>query len=233
MTQHVRSVFLVRHGRTSYNAAHRLQGQVNIPLDEVGRWQVERTGEALRELYVERRPDVTKRLVVASDLNRAAATAHAFADPLGLPVHLDKRVRERSFGDWDGMALTEVAKLYPEDYQSWAEFRGGEMNHGAEPKHEVGRRGVEAIFEWAAQGDDSTDLFIFSHGAWISQTLQTMLGISEKFPDFASLLSMRNAHWVRLIPLDQSDGTVRWRLMEYNHGPAIADTPQWENPPIE
>ena len=98
MSQHVRSIFLVRHGRTSYNAAHRLQGQVDIPLDEVGRWQVERTGETLRELYVERRPDVTNRIVVASDLCRAAATAHAFADPLELEVNLDPRVRERSFG---------------------------------------------------------------------------------------------------------------------------------------
>ena len=232
MSQHVRSVFLVRHGRTSYNAAHRLQGQVDIPLDEVGRWQVERTGETLRELYVERRPDVTNRIVVASDLGRAAATAHAFADPLGLDVRLDSRVRERSFGEWDGVAVDELAERYPEDYRSWAEFRGGEMKYGAEPKEAVGRRGVEAITEWAAQGDEHTDLFVFSHGAWISQTLQTLLGISEAYPDFASVLSMRNAHWVRLLPLDLSDGGMRWRLMEYNHGPSIADTPLWENPPL-
>lgn len=232
MSQHVRSIFLVRHGRTSYNAAHRLQGQVDIPLDEVGRWQVERTGETLRELYVERRPDVTNRIVVASDLCRASATAHAFADPLELDVHLDPRVRERSFGEWDGMAVDDLAERYPEDYRSWAEFRGGEMKYGAESKEAVGRRGVEAIHEWSALGDEHTDLFFFTHGAWISQTLQTLLGISAAFPDFASVLSMRNAHWVRLLPLDRSDGEVRWRLMEYNHGPAIADTPQWENPPI-
>lgn len=232
MSQHVRSIFLVRHGRTSYNAAHRLQGQVDIPLDEVGRWQVERTGETLRELYVERHPDVTNRIVVASDLCRAAATAHAFADPLELEVNLDPRVRERSFGEWDGTAVDELAERYPEDYRSWAEFRGGEMKYGAESKEAVGQRGVEAIHEWAARGDEHTDLFFFTHGAWISQTLQTLLGISEVFPDFASVLSMRNAHWVRLLPLDRSSGEVRWRLMEYNHGPAIADTPQWENPPI-
>ena len=91
---------------------------------------------------------------------------------------------------------------------------------------------MEAIHEWSALGDEHTDLFFFTHGAWISQTLQTLLGISAAFPDFASVLSMRNAHWVRLLPLDLSGGEVRWRLMEYNHGPAIADTPQWENPPI-
>ena len=48
MTNHVRSVFLIRHGRTSYNAAHKLQGQVDIPLDAVGEWQVKQTAAALK-----------------------------------------------------------------------------------------------------------------------------------------------------------------------------------------
>lgn len=54
MTNHVRSVFLIRHGRTSYNAAHKLQGQVDIPLDAVGEWQVKQTAAALKRLYVDR-----------------------------------------------------------------------------------------------------------------------------------------------------------------------------------
>ena len=99
--QHVHAITLVRHGRTAFNAQHRLQGQINIPLDEVGEWQVRQTARALRELYVDHRPDIPNRLVVCSDLDRAAATAHAFADPLGLTVHADERVRERSFGDWE------------------------------------------------------------------------------------------------------------------------------------
>ena len=55
MTNHVRSVFLIRHGRTSYNAAHKLQGQVDIPLDAVGEWQVKQTAAAFKRLYVYRR----------------------------------------------------------------------------------------------------------------------------------------------------------------------------------
>lgn len=82
--EHVHAITLVRHGRTAYNAQHRLQGQIDIPLDEVGQWQVRQTADALRELYVDRRPDIPNRMVICSDLGRAAATAHAFADPLGL-----------------------------------------------------------------------------------------------------------------------------------------------------
>ena len=146
--EHVHAITLVRHGRTAYNAQHRLQGQIDIPLDEVGQWQVRQTADALRELYVDRRPDIPNRLVICSDLGRAAATAHAFADPLGLEVHPDIRVRERSFGDWEGIPVEELAQRYPEDYRSWAEFRGGELKYGAEPKEEVGRRGVEALNDW-------------------------------------------------------------------------------------
>ena len=56
--EHVHAITLVRHGRTAYNAQHRLQGQIDIPLDEVGQWQVRQTADALRELYVDRRPDM-------------------------------------------------------------------------------------------------------------------------------------------------------------------------------
>lgn len=226
--EHVHAITLVRHGRTAYNAQHRLQGQIDIPLDEVGQWQVRQTAVALRELYVDRRPDIPNRLVVCSDLGRASATAHAFADPLGLEVHPDARVRERSFGDWEGIPVEELAQRYPEDYRSWAEFRGGELKYGAEPKEEVGRRGVEALNDWAFRAGSDTDLYVFSHGAWISQTLQTLLGMVDVHGDFADILSMRNAHWVRLIPLEIGS-TLRWRLMDYNHGPAIADSEEWEH----
>lgn len=230
--QHVRSIFLVRHGRTSYNAEHRLQGQVDIPLDAVGQWQARQTAAALKDLYVDRRPETDRCIIVCSDLSRAHDTAQAFADALdGAEVHDDPRVRERSFGDWDGHAVSELAERYPKDFRSWMEHRGGELKYGAEPKDHVGERGVEALNDWSTRAGLDTDLFVFSHGAWIAQTLQTLLGLSRVDGTFASVVSMRNAHWVRLVPMDVTDEngeTVRWRLMDYNHGPAIADTDAWE-----
>ncbi|MBT1160881.1 MULTISPECIES: histidine phosphatase family protein [Bifidobacterium] len=232
-TEHVRSITLVRHGRTSYNVRHCFQGQIDIPLDEVGRWQVEQTGAALKSLYVDGQPDGRRQLVVASDLSRAAATAHAFADPLGLDVHLDERVRERNFGQWEGMEVAEIARQYPDAYRSWAEFRGGELEYGCEPKEHVGARGVAALDDWAHRAGDDTDLFVFSHGSCIMQTTIMLLGLDRVHPEFTDVVSMRNAHWARFVPVDMPDGTLRWRLMDYNHGPAAADTDQWEHPPIE
>jgi len=85
--------------------------------------------------------------------------------------------------------------------------------------------------DWAFRAGSDTDLYVFSHGAWISQTLQTLLGMADAHGDFADILSMRNAHWVRLIPLEIGS-TLRWRLMDYNHGPAIADSEEWEHPSL-
>lgn len=233
MAEHVHSIFLVRHGRTSYNAAHKLQGQVDIQLDAVGEWQVRQTAAWLKATYVDQRPDITNQLIVCSDLSRAHATAQAFADALGgaqagVDVHDDERVRERSFGEWDGHAVSELAERYPEDFASWRLHAGGELKYGAEPKSHVGERGVDALRDWSTRAGDDTDLYVFSHGAWIAQTLHTLLGLDRIDPTFSTLVSMRNAHWVRLEPMDMPDGTVRWRLAQYNHGPAIADTPEWE-----
>lgn len=183
MPEHVRSITLIRHGRTSYNARHCFQGQIDIPLDEIGEWQVRQTAQALRSLYVESHPE-RRQLVVASDLSRAMATAHAFADPLGLVVHPDARVRERNFGEWEGKELAELERECPEDYRAWAEYRGGELRHGAETKAAVGERGRAALEEWSFSAGADTDLYVFSHGSWIAQTVQTVLGLGGYPPRF-------------------------------------------------
>ncbi|TCD53558.1 histidine phosphatase family protein [Alloscardovia theropitheci] len=227
---HARYITLVRHGRTQYNAQHRLQGQIDIPLDEVGRWQIRQTAEELRRLYV--RESDEKPLVVASTLGRAQETAHAFADELGLTVHVDERVQERNFGELEGMPVTEMQQRWPEDFESWRNFGDGELSHGAEPKADVGLRGAQAVDDWAHTVNSDTELFVFSHGAWINQTVQTLMGWSEFHNDFADLVSMRNAFWTRLMLFDMPDGTERYRLIDYAHGPTAAYTQDWDNPQL-
>lgn len=228
--RHVHSIILVRHGQTSYNAEHRWQGQIDIPLNAVGLWQVERTGEELRRRYVDAAPGGRRQLVVASNLGRAFTTAQVFAAPLHLEVHPDSRLRERSFGQWEGVTIEQASERWPEDFRSWMSSTGGELNHGAETKGHVGARGAQAIEDWAGRAGDDTDLFVFSHGSLISQSLQTLLGMSRTYPEFANMDSMRNAHWARLTPRDLPDGQVRWCLVEYNLGPAIAMRGDWDEP---
>ncbi|MDO4913936.1 MAG: histidine phosphatase family protein, partial [Bifidobacteriaceae bacterium] len=187
LEQCVHSVIFVRHGRTSYNAEHRFQGHTDIPLDSVGRWQVQQTAQDLQNLYVKN--SSRKQVVVSSDLGRAQETAHAFADSLQLEVHLDERVKERNFGAWEGQTLAHLQQEYPEDFLSWMNHQGGELRYGAEPKTHVGERGMQAVQDWGSRFDNNTDLFVFSHGAWISQTIQTLLLMPNVDSDFVGLIS--------------------------------------------
>lgn len=110
MTEPTRIV-AIRHGETDWNAGARLQGQLDIALNRVGRAQAARLASALR--------DEGLSAVVASDLARAADTARAFAEPLGLPLTLDAGLRERAFGVLEGHTYDEIAQHWPEMARRW------------------------------------------------------------------------------------------------------------------
>jgi 2,3-bisphosphoglycerate-dependent phosphoglycerate mutase len=101
----------VRHGETAWNVEARLQGQLDIPLNERGLEQARRTAHWLAE----ERPDV----VVSSDLARAQATAQAIASFNRVPLELEPGLRERSFGGFQGMTHAEVAERWPELSARW------------------------------------------------------------------------------------------------------------------
>ena len=125
-----------RHGNTDWNASHRVQGQTDVPLNELGRQQAVDAAELLVKLP----PDA----IVASDLRRAADTAAALAALTGLPVTHDKRLRERYFGAWQGLTMTEVAETRPDEYARWtagADVIGGDI----ETLDDLGKRVAEAL----------------------------------------------------------------------------------------
>lgn len=225
-----RSVVLVRHGRTRFNAVHRIQGTTDIELDEKGLWQVGQTGAALRELYVESaaaKEEGRTQLVVSSPLRRAAQTAHAFADPIGLPVRTDPRIQERNFGEWEAWSQTDLKAKFPVDFAGWQAGDGSELKHGAEAKDHVFARGVAALNDWSQRCDSSTDLFFFSHGSMLAQLIQGVVG--SGYPtDFESMMGMYNAHWAILQPLFLDETHYHWRLVTYNRGPQAAnDAHRW------
>ena len=99
---------LWRHGQTAWNAERRFQGQSDIPLDEAGQAQAERAARLLAGL----RPD----LIVSSDLIRATGTAAPLARLTGLDVILDKDLRERHGGGWEGLTDAEIRARYPAEH---------------------------------------------------------------------------------------------------------------------
>jgi probable phosphoglycerate mutase len=207
------TVVLLRHGRTEWNLVGRLQGQSDVPLDAVGRWQA---GEAGRHLARGHR--ATR--VVASDLSRAVDTARAYADLVGAEVLPDVRLRERAFGKWEGLTDAQIAADWPQEHAAW---RGGHdvdgVPPGGETRGEVGRRVLEAVTEHAAAVEDGGTLVVVSHGAALTTGLTALLGLD---PDaWRGVVGLTNAHWSEL---RRSRGGLapEWRLVTHNVGAGYA-----------
>jgi broad specificity phosphatase PhoE len=95
----VTTLLLVRHGETDWNAEGRLQGHTDRPLNDVGRRQAAALAQRLADDGID--------TVSASDLARARETAEILAERLGLPVATDPDLRERNWGNWEGLTGSE------------------------------------------------------------------------------------------------------------------------------
>lgn len=200
-----------RHGRTEYNASTRMQGAIDIPLDEIGQWQVE---QAALDLW--RRHAPTR--IVASDLGRARATAQQLANLVGLEVEVDARLRERSFGEWEGLTAAEIAEQWPEEFAVWQ--RGGDPKRmGAETRAAVAERFSTAVRELAAPMAPDETLVVVSHGAAVSLGLTALLGLDAVA--WRGLVGLHNAHW-SVLKASRGDAWPAWRLEAHNVGPSVS-----------
>src|SRR4051812_36304655 len=95
-------LYIVRHGQTAWNAEERAQGHTDIPLDETGLKQAEFLGDMLAEEPIES--------VLTSDLQRSAQTARFIAQRLGVTIEQTPLLRERTFGEWEGLPYAEVGR---------------------------------------------------------------------------------------------------------------------------
>lgn len=103
------TLWLIRHGETSWNAAGRMQGHTDIPLNETGLEQAALLGQRLIAEN-ERQPFTA---LWVSDLGRAQQTAQPASDALGLPMHLEPELRERNYGILEGLTRAEIAVEHP------------------------------------------------------------------------------------------------------------------------
>jgi probable phosphoglycerate mutase len=104
-------IFALRHGETAWNVDTRIQGQLDVPLNQTGRWQAERLAQALA--------DERLAAVYASDLARAHETALAVGRVAGVPVLSERELRERGFGRFEGHTFAEIEQRWPEESRRW------------------------------------------------------------------------------------------------------------------
>jgi broad specificity phosphatase PhoE len=214
-----RRLVLWRHGQTLWNAENRHQGQIDIPLNEVGREQARHAAQTLVALKPTQ--------VIASDLERALETGQILADLAGVQLNVDERLRETYAGEWQGMTRDEIVAKYPEDYAAWggdSEIRPG----GGETRWEVSERVVAAINDALVNVPAGGTLVVASHGGALRSALGRLLGLDPR--QWTILGVLANAQWSVLSELDENMPKLpdlKWRLQEYNAGslpePAIGD----------
>jgi probable phosphoglycerate mutase len=128
------TIVFVRHGETDWNAEGRLQGQRDIPLNDKGRGQAKRNGEATIAKF----PDIAAYHFVASPLVRSRETMEIARGAMGLAptkYRTDDRLREITFGEWEGFTTAELRKANPaliaeRDRDKWRFLPpGGESYH--------------------------------------------------------------------------------------------------------
>jgi broad specificity phosphatase PhoE len=210
----------LRHGQTTWNAERRFQGQSDIPLDETGQAQAERAARLLAAL----RPD----LIVSSDLSRAASTAAPLARLTGLEVTLDKDLRERHGGCWEGLSDTEIRERYPQAHATWTPPDGEPTALVADRVAAALQRTAAAAADLGSAHDNSAHdnsgrdalAVVVSHGAALRLGMSRLLGMPDEL--FGVLGPLSNCSWSVL-----GVRYGRWRLQEHNAGtlpePVLSD----------
>src|SRR5271168_4954572 len=134
----IRRLLMVRHGQTDFNAASRMQGQLDTDLTELGRAQAVAAAEVLGKLH--------PLLIVSSDLRRAYDTAVALGERTGQRVRVDDRLRETHLGDWQGLTHGQIDAEVPGARLAWREDATW-APHDGESRVDVAARSVPLVAE--------------------------------------------------------------------------------------
>lgn len=195
-------LFLVRHGQTDWNVAGRLQGTSDIALNAHGLRQAARAAASLADAVG------PQRVVVTSPLERARATAEVIAATLHCELHVDARLTERAYGEWEGLIEAERKAMYPKAHMVWL-GRGEPSVAGYERHALVAERMRHAITEWVER--DVGDVVMVTHGSAGRMAILDLLGLPHAGRAIGNL---ENAAWSLLTRSAQGE----WSLERHNIG---------------
>lgn len=177
--------WLIRHGQTDWNLLGRWQGQSpDAPgLNDTG------CAQALAILDLLPRADFSA--IYSSNLLRARQTAELIAEPLGLTVTLDPRLREINLGAWEGMLFSDIEAQYPHELEERKQNPLHARTPNGESPREVAERVITAVDE-IARKHPADSVLIVSHGVALAVMICHAQGIPldnvyEYIPENAKL----------------------------------------------
>ena len=163
----------IRHGETAWNVDTRIQGQLNIGLNEKGQWQVEQAGLALASEQID--------AIYSSDLRRAFDTALALAKPHAMQVRTDEGLRERGFGQFEGKTFAEIEAQLPEQALLWRKRVPDFAPEGGESLLAFRARVIMCVANLAQQ-HVGQHIVIVSHGGVMDVLYRAATGLDLQAP---------------------------------------------------
>ncbi len=169
------TIYYIRHGETSWNAAGRFQGGQDIPLNDTGRAQASAAGGILGDLLKREGRDPAALPYVASPLGRTRMTMELLRAALGLPAQgydLDDRLREIRYGRWEGFTLAEMEAADPALFARRSADKWGTAPPGGETYVTL----TERMRDW--HGSVSSDIVTVAHGG-TARALMVAMGLKR------------------------------------------------------
>jgi probable phosphoglycerate mutase len=191
-------ILALRHGETDWNVEGRIQGQIDIGLNDEGRAQAELLASALAEEPIS--------AIYSSDLRRARATAEALGRATGIALQLDAGLRERHFGAFQAHTVDEVERDHPELAKRWRSREADFAPEGGESLTEFFERCVTTATLIAARHPGQT-VAIVSHGGVLDCLYRAANGMALEAPRSWQL---GNASINRLLFTDQGLTIIGW-----------------------
>ena len=191
---------LVRHGETDWNVQARIQGHLDIALNSLGLWQATQLGLALQH--------ETLSCVYSSDLKRAHETAHLLASNHHTPLNhrVEAGLRERHFGDFEGLTWVELEELHPAQAQAWRS-RDPEWSPPSGESLNQFKARIQRCVEDLAARHLNEHIAIVTHGGVLDVLYRWSTGQESQAP---RTWALGNAHINRLLWSSEGLHLVGW-----------------------
>lgn len=172
---------IIRHGFSVTNKERRFTGQNDVMLTPEGFEQARQTAKYVLEKY-------NVDAVYSSDLMRAYDTVLPIAKAKGLEIKTTPDLREVNVGNWQGILVEDINKLFPEQYAAYSANPGTFTFEGGEKYSDVAIRAIKALEKIAAQNDGKT-VVVGTHGGVMRNLVAKWTGVSPE-----------NMHTIAMVP---------------------------------
>lgn len=191
-------IVAIRHGETAWNVDTRIQGQLDVPLNDTGRWQARRVGRAIADEGVS--------ALYSSDLQRARHTAEAVAAQSGLDLVPEPGLRERGFGIFEGHTWAEIERRWPQESERWRRRDPAFGPEGGETLQDFYARCV-ACATRLAQAHPGEAIALVAHGGVLDCLYRAAARVDLRAP---RTWQLGNASINRLLYSPQGFALVGW-----------------------